>query len=255
MVQRQVRRSGVASSSTPLLTVLAVLMQAMQLVRCCADARKIHSSREDAEQESLWRDRVLSSRGWYLEQRASSMGPEAGDGVFVVGSVPVGSVVSLYAGIAYRNTHEFLQVYDPNVGSEYLMARWDGGVIDGASGTGADTPERRDIEIFAAGQIINHPNTEEEPNVYAAQFRYPEQVSTADAAYLPNRYLHETSQSWLPQLTTLRGVPGIAMVAARPLEDGEELLLNYRLNPKNSLPDWYHQHDKEEDARRWAKAF
>lgn len=181
------------------------------------------------------------------------MGEGSGDGVYVRGSVPVGGVVSLYAGLAYRNTQEFLKTYDPEVGSEYLMARWDGGVIDGASGAG-ESQERQDVEeLYALGQIVNHPNPGHEPNVFAAQFRYPEEVDPELSGFIPNRYRHETPQSWLPQLTSLIGVPGIAMVAARQIDDGEELLMNYRLNPHNALPGWYHQVDKEEDARRWAQ--
>ena len=43
------------------------------------------------------------------------------------------------------------------------------------------------------------------------------------------------------------------LLATRPLRDGEELHLNYRLRPeaRGSLP-WYTPVDEEEDAERWA---
>lgn len=46
----------------------------------------------------------------------------------------------------------------------------------------------------------------------------------------------------------------VVMVATTDLEDGEELFLNYRLNPKHQerLPPWYAPIDAEEDQRRWA---
>lgn len=48
-------------------------------------------------------------------------------------------------------------------------------------------------------------------------------------------------------------VPGIAFVATRSIEHGEELFVNYRLNPGvvGGLPKWYEAVDSEEDALRW----
>jgi hypothetical protein len=48
---------------------------------------------------------------------------------------------------------------------------------------------------------------------------------------------------------------GSVLVAAKPLKAGEELLLDYRLNPHaasgHPLPDWYSSYDNAEAARRW----
>ena len=47
-------------------------------------------------------------------------------------------------------------------------------------------------------------------------------------------------------------VPSVLLLATRTLQD-EELFLNYRLNPALApYPDWYHQPNPEEAARRWA---
>jgi len=43
---------------------------------------------------------------------------------------------------------------------------------------------------------------------------------------------------------------GVACIARVPLKD-QELYLNYRFNPKNKYPDWYHQPDEEEAKQRW----
>ncbi|KAG1676909.1 hypothetical protein FOA52_014785 [Chlamydomonas sp. UWO 241] len=48
-------------------------------------------------------------------------------------------------------------------------------------------------------------------------------------------------------------VRGLALVATRTLHDGEELLQNYRLNPRGPQPSWYTPVDPDEDARRWAR--
>jgi hypothetical protein len=44
----------------------------------------------------------------------------------------------------------------------------------------------------------------------------------------------------------------VVLVATRFI-DNEELLLNYRLNPANPYPTWYHQPDLLEAQRRWGK--
>eukprot|EP00798_Chlamydomonas_sp_ICE-L_P021314 gene21314-28245_t len=46
---------------------------------------------------------------------------------------------------------------------------------------------------------------------------------------------------------------GLALVATRTIQDGEELLQNYRLNPYQEQPDWYHSVNPEQAYRRWAK--
>jgi hypothetical protein len=47
-------------------------------------------------------------------------------------------------------------------------------------------------------------------------------------------------------------VLGVALVASRPIADGEEVLFNYRLSPALGRPAWYHTVDAAEEDRRWA---
>ena len=160
----------------------------------------------------------------------------------VLSQVPVGSVVALYAGVLYRNSSEFfqvvnpcdswgpslygagaaslplapiwtcLQVFKPEDSSAYLMARYDGVIMDGIHGVG-DTPEARDMELFGLGevaspllglchgchttpvlQIINHPNEGVSPNVQTAQFKFPSDLAPELALYAPNRFHFERPQ-------------------------------------------------------------
>lgn len=48
------------------------------------------------------------------------------------------------------------------------------------------------------------------------------------------------------------GVSGVALVALRPLVDGDEVLFNYRLSPGFGRPAWYVPVDEREADRRWA---
>ena len=44
----------------------------------------------------------------------------------------------------------------------------------------------------------------------------------------------------------------VVYLAARPLEDGEELFVDYRLNPfAGPLPEWYTPFDSAGAMRRW----
>ena len=45
---------------------------------------------------------------------------------------------------------------------------------------------------------------------------------------------------------------GLILLSVKPIRDGEEIFMDYRLNPKlNNAPDWYTHVDLEESARRW----
>jgi hypothetical protein len=44
---------------------------------------------------------------------------------------------------------------------------------------------------------------------------------------------------------------GAVLLAARPIDDGEELLMDYRLSPQNTLPQWYQHHDEGQAEQRW----
>jgi hypothetical protein len=56
---------------------------------------------------------------------------------------------------------------------------------------------------------------------------------------------------------TLKGVDpniiayGHVFVTKKHIKD-EEVFLNYRFNPQQKHPDWYHEHESEEVQRRWA---
>lgn len=47
-------------------------------------------------------------------------------------------------------------------------------------------------------------------------------------------------------------VVGLGLVAIEPLEDGDEVVFNYRLSPGLGRPQWYVPLDGVEEDRRWA---
>jgi hypothetical protein len=93
---------------------------------------------------------------------------------------------------------------------------------------------------------VNHPPPGATANVLAVPVAFSrEQQFVPHEVASPTRPLHLFADH-------REEVPGLALIAARNVED-EELFLNYRLNPALPVPDWYHQPDPEEAARRWAK--
>ena len=68
-------------------------------------------------------------------------------------------------------------------------------------------------------------------------------------AYIPNAIIPKEGQEI--EASAEKVVPGLALVATRPLED-EEVLLNYRLSTHVDAPPWYYPVDANEDKRRWA---
>ena len=44
---------------------------------------------------------------------------------------------------------------------------------------------------------------------------------------------------------------GLVFLATTKINDGDELLMDYRLKPSNELPSWYSHVDEDEASRRW----
>ena len=79
-----------------------------------------------------YRKSALARVGYYCYVAPSSVGPDAGNGVFVRGEVSAGSAVAVYPGLTYvGSAARFMKNY-PRVSkdNDYLVVRSDGSVID-----------------------------------------------------------------------------------------------------------------------------
>jgi hypothetical protein len=47
----------------------------------------------------------------------------------------------------------------------------------------------------------------------------------------------------------------VVLIASRQIQPGEELLMDYRLNPDLPTPGWYVPVDVEHSRKRWKQAF
>ncbi|DBA87502.1 TPA: hypothetical protein ACH3X1_004532 [Trebouxia sp. C0004] len=223
---------------------------------------------------------MLDQLGYSLEVRTSGIShPDAGDGLWLRGTAPVGAVVGLYPGLVYEPMHYRRIPGYPKIDThnDYFLACFDGALIDGQSwGRGRPTlgPTNQHVDSqyrnthhamlaqlhqkemrhpLALAHYANHPAAGTHPNVMVAAFTYnPRQGEDAWlAAYMPNVMYHEAGgQEATEHAMQDQQTKGLVFVATRQIQD-EEVLLNYRLNPQVQKPSWYAPVDEEEDKRRW----
>jgi len=202
--------------------------------------------------------------------RSSVPHREAGNGLWLEGRAPLGSVVALYPGVVYSSEqYRFIPGYPAiDKGNSYIVGRYDGAVIDakpwGAGDPAGGSPwppirvggEPRSAGVegrnpFALAHFANHPPAGAEPNVVVASLdAFPARLG-ALRRYVPNvTYAELSAATDAAAADADPAVPALCFVATRDLED-EELLLNYRYSPHVRRPSWYVPVDAEEDERRW----
>jgi len=213
--------------------------------------------------------------GHALAVRPSSI-PGAGDGVFAVRGIPAGALAALYPGTAYSPLQVRAMPGYPRVdaASDYLVARYDGVILDaGAWGrpggarrrprpagappaAGAAAEAEADLQSLdarhplALGHVANHPPEGTPPNVALAAFDVPPSALGADPGLRP--FIPVLPVGGPGARAPSAGVPCLGLVALTAVADGGELLLNYRLSSRLARPGWYAPVDDDEDARRWA---
>ncbi len=153
-----------------------------------------------------------------------------------------------------------------------MMSRYDNIIIDGRNWDQRATEiheirlhnSKMDVTLdkivkkfrnpFGIGNYVNHPAAEETPNVLNVQFNFstnpPYVLPTHLQDYIPNELFAKSMLYQRLKHNVL--IPSVVLMATRHIKD-EELLLNYRFNPKLPYPSWYHQPDEEEARRRWTR--
>ena len=188
--------------------------------------------------------------GFSLQTKPSGI-DGAGDGLFVTcasdSMIYPGTVLGFMPGLVYLkehlNTKEKVNALFPD-DDLMLMTRTDGIIID--SRTAHQVP----ANPFALGHYVNHPPSSSEPNVLQASFDF-EQDPFGISEFpkhlrhlIPNGFASERTYLGSPDRTAYMHT--IVLIAAKPLASGDELLLDYRLNPDmpDRLPVWYTHYDE-----------
>jgi hypothetical protein len=130
-----------------------------------------------------------------------------------------------------------------------------GGGLDPGSSKGtthAELARRMEANPFALGHKMNHPSAGGVPNVDGFDFKWNSNLDglvldpqTSVEVEVPNVFCDgiwyidpSTGETHLTNPSKVR-LCGMAMVTLRPIEDGEELLLNYDLPSTKPYPSWY----------------
>ena len=245
---------------------------------------------EIAKREAARRAAQQTAFGFQLIVGPSTAGVGSGDGVFLSGSAPPGSLVAFYPGVTYEMPDVLMLPGGTRFfeGNRHLMARFDKAIVDASVNALELLPtDARDTPLHVAHKA-NHPPRGAEPNVVAAPVEFNHAVPRELLTLLPNvSYLNSShsqrllleakpgSKGAAPTSASQRrdladwvrasladglreaepaegyALKGLALIAAKPVQD-EELFLNYRLNPRNGYPEWYVPVDPEEDKRRWS---
>lgn len=181
----------------------------------------------------LLRPAAEQNRTWRLEVTPSTL-PGAGDGVFVRGACPAGTVVAVYPCVSYAQ--EDLPTMHKIVlpGNDYVLMRRDGVLLDGRpDGTSAQlfaVAEQRDRAAglpplvkggeHSVGNKINHPAGGTPANVYVHPFDLLRSEHVALHPHLPVVCFRPPAEGEPCKCTAV-------LVTSRAVRD-EELFLNYK---------------------------
>lgn len=205
--------------------------------------------------------------------------PTTCSGVRLDGYANAGDLVAFFPGVVYTTRDVWhLPGGIESLRGANLFARHDGSIVN-ASELGA-LPAAGARHPLALAHEISHPPEGREPNVApfgldlelaALQPELRAHVPNLSFAALPSERARESRESMLDlmrhsitegeypggtldgQPVAMPAQPTLVMVALREI-DHEELLLNYRLNPKNARPSWYKPVSGIEEDFRWAMA-
>ncbi|CAN8067631.1 unnamed protein product [Agarophyton chilense] len=206
---------------------------------------------------------LVQSRLGYVPVIARSSIADAGNGLFISGTAPAGCMVALFPGLFYKPSEL------PEHISDLAISRYDGVIVDSSHDvcinvTLADD-EKELYHPFGTAHYANHgpPNT--------LQFLLDIQANSLPSHVRGLIPVQEAVTSSIPlfsgwaDLAARQRVPGVglytkegknvlrtvALMALRDIDNDEEVLFNYRFNPKVCLPDWYKDPEPDISERRW----
>jgi hypothetical protein len=197
---------------------------------------------------------LMKSIGFRVESKPSTCPGDSGRGLFLAcpqdAIIPAGTLLALYPGLVHLPEYTTKPGYirsellpDPNL---MLMLRTDNTVIDGR------TAHKCPANPYALAHMVNHVPLGLMPNVLQCPYNFPgdpigkDVFPTTLQKFIPNSYGLKTPTLFgtIDRSAMMRTV---VLLAARPLKNGDELFMDYRLNPSaGSLPSWYSPYGREE---------
>eukprot|EP00929_Paragymnodinium_shiwhaense_P061176 TRINITY_DN30554_c0_g1_i1.p1 TRINITY_DN30554_c0_g1~~TRINITY_DN30554_c0_g1_i1.p1 ORF type:complete len:300 (+),score=40.51 TRINITY_DN30554_c0_g1_i1:56-955(+) len=221
----------------------------------------------------------VSSRLPQCEMFASSVGPPLG--VRVSAAVAPGELLCVYPGRIFLADEQNLPQSDKLYANDYEGVYLDGkGWLPAAERGGELLKDQHDAGVFwhqnrmAIGNILNHSPAGAFPNCIPIVFRWPtwQALGHPSPAFwgrvLPHCVMREGQVVRTPSGETSAGPlerkvlfppwphMGVAFVSVVPINAGDELFWNYRLQPRRAstsatltYPSWYAPVEEEEFER------
>ncbi|OWZ24835.1 hypothetical protein PHMEG_00016 [Phytophthora megakarya] len=200
----------------------------------------------EVEQQLGISDNFQKLFGFTLNVEESSV-HDAGEGVKLLGSAPIGSLVALYPGIVYLPEHYKKKHHLTKLSNNpFARARFDSVIID------AKNESSKPRNPLAVAHKINHPPSGTPPNVIGFAFEFPQEepfTTTEFDELIPNSFVQEPSR--LSMFGKRAIVHGLGFIATADIANDDELFLNYRYNPDRPLPEWYTPVDVDSDRAMW----
>ena len=182
----------------------------------------------------------LANPGQNLELKPSSMGRDAGIGVFIKKDAKVtkGSILCMYPGVVYDDPHSS-SVFLQSIRNIYVFKSYDGIIVDGKAGglsgmlfrshqrrhkwKSLDFTNRNNVNPFFLGQLINNGGDKSKG---LANCRYQEldihpSFRFRNHAKIPNVHAR---MDWEPEFDSRRV---ILILATRDIPHSQELLSSY----------------------------
>eukprot|EP01038_Epipyxis_sp_PR26KG_P007825 gene7825-10629_t len=213
-----------------------------------ANQTKKHSYTNNISASDNYCKTLVDTVGFACEIRKSNI-PSAGDGVFIITKnnqdIMPGTLLCLYPGLVHLREHFKDEKYGLSLLPDddlMIMSRADDSLIDGR------TTLNVTYNPYAVGHKINHGTNYEHETINVMQlsydFRYnligndsfPEELRES----IPNSYAKRPSFGGQIELYGVI-MKSVVFIASRYIRSGDELLMDYRLNPKNveHHPKWY----------------
>jgi len=175
--------------------------------------------------------------------KAASSVTNSGDGAYLQGKVPRGSIATFYPGPVCSPIVGRIKLLFRSLTSSYVVQMPDSYMIDG-SPAGA-TADGKGGTSCLCGPLCNHPPPGTRPNVmFFAALCDTDSLPAASADALRRISWYDA-----PPLTYdgRRLQRTMVLVALRDLED-EELFVDYQFDPlRPDLPHWYHPVRREDE--------
>lgn len=172
--------------------------------------------------------------------------PKAGNGLFVEGTAPIGSILAFLPGEVWLA--EFLKdgKYMSNFQSDLnlqLTLRPDDNIIDARSYDTLESkvpyfvPSIKGENPWSGGHLVNH-SSGESANCLSIMINYSQEMDKPLRSFVPHSFAVQPSLMGRSNIDHCYFMYGMAFIAIKDISN-QEVFCDYRLKAGANCPDWY----------------